>query len=213
MKNTQACIIKNIFFLLNLNLFLLIPLFVSAQSADAHYRMGLFKYNIRDFDGALRDFTRTVEISPNYEKAYEKLGLLKYRLEDYFGAVNDLTIAVGYFPDDAQSYYFRGLSKIQLNDFEGASEDFNHVLRIFPENELALNKLGYVNYLTGKYQEAIEYYNRAITSRETLGEAYFYRGLSKHRINDRLGGCSDLERANKLEYAEAFDEFVESMCD
>ncbi|MDD3875761.1 MAG: tetratricopeptide repeat protein [Bacteroidales bacterium] len=210
---TNFVLKKNDGILLIIWLFLLIPQFFYAQSADGYYRMGLFKYNIRDFDAALSNFSKAVEISPNYEKAYEKLGLLKYRLEDYNGAINDFTIAVGYFPDDANSFYFRGMAKIQIKNYTGAIEDFNKVLEIYPNNELALSKLGYVNYLIEMYAESIEFYDKALIIREDLGEAYFYRGMAKHKINDKLGGCADLERANKLEYSEAFDEFVESMCD
>jgi len=195
-------------------IFFLTITFISSigQNADSYYKMGLFKYNIRDYDAALRDFTRTAQISPSYEKVYEMLGLIKYRLEDYYGAIDDFTTSLGYFPDDANALYFRGMSKIQVLDYEGALADFEKIHEIFPDNALAYLKSGYVKYLQNEYEEAIAFYDSAIKANDSLGEAFFYRGMSKRQMGDEVDGCIDLNLANKLEYAEAFDEFVESLC-
>ena len=204
--------IKYKFILFSLCCFFVFPFYGLSQGADAYYKNGLFKFNIRDFDEALVDFNKVVEISPNYEKVYDKLGLIKYRLEDYRGAINDFSSTIRYFPDDMNAYYFRGLSKIKILDYEGALLDFNKILTLNPNNELALVKSGNIKYFQEKYQEAIDFYNSAIVQNESNGEAYFYRGLSKNKLSDKIGGCEDLNLANKLQYIEAFDEFVESMC-
>jgi tetratricopeptide (TPR) repeat protein len=155
---------------------------------------------------------KVVEISHDYEKVYDKLGLIKYRLEDYRGAINDFSFTIRYFPDDINAYYFRGLSKIKILDFESAILDFNKILDINPNNELAIVKTAYVKYLQEKYDEAIDLYTKVIVLNENSGEAYFYRGLSKYKKGDKKEGCIDLDLANKFLYIEAYDEFVESMC-
>ena len=138
--------------------------------------------------------------------------MIKYRLEDYRGAISDFSSTIRYFPDDINAYYFRGLSKIKVLDFDGALLDFTKILELSRNNELALVKSGYVKYKQEKNKEAIDFYNSAIVQNENNGEAFFYRGMSKSKLDDKQGSCEDLNLANKLQYIEAFDEFVESMC-
>lgn len=183
-----------------------------AQGAQTYYKMGLFKYNIRDFDNALIDFDNVVEISPNFEQVYQNRGLLKYRLEDYHGAIEDFSNAIDFVPSDLTSYFFRAMSKIELLDYAGALADFETILVFSPENTLAYTNVGYVYYLKEEHQLAIDNFDKALSINQEIGEAFFYRGMAKHYLGDEIGRCNDLKKANKLDYAEAFDEFVESFC-
>jgi len=41
--------------------------------------------------------------------------------------------------------------------------------------------------------------------------SYFERGLLKHKINDKAGGCADLKKALEMGYLEAYD-YVSDLC-
>jgi tetratricopeptide (TPR) repeat protein len=64
--------------------------FVSfSQTAREHLENGLDKYDLKDYYGAIADYTKAIEINPNSAKAYYRRGLEKYRLRDKNGSCQD----------------------------------------------------------------------------------------------------------------------------
>jgi tetratricopeptide (TPR) repeat protein len=64
---------------------------ISAQSNDAsdYLNRGVSKYFLDDYSGAIADYTKAIEIDPNYTSAYYSRGFSKYYLDDRFGACKD----------------------------------------------------------------------------------------------------------------------------
>ena len=77
-----------------------------------------------DFKGAIADYTKAIEINPNYGRAYNNRGNSKHNLKDYQGAIADYTKAIKIDPNDADYYYNRGNSKEELGDLKGACTDW-----------------------------------------------------------------------------------------
>lgn len=55
---------------------------------------GLGKFELGDDSGAIRDYTKAIELDPKYAEAYFARGLEKEKLEDNTGALADLNKAV-----------------------------------------------------------------------------------------------------------------------
>jgi len=62
--------------------------------------------------GAIQDFSKAIELSPNYTDAYISRGNAKADFKDYRGAIQDYTKAIELNPNIANAYYHRGLAKI-----------------------------------------------------------------------------------------------------
>ena len=66
-----------------------------AQSADDYVDRGVAKYRLRDYQGAIADYSKAIEINPQYADAYNNRGIAKYMiLGDYQGACADYKKAV-----------------------------------------------------------------------------------------------------------------------
>jgi tetratricopeptide (TPR) repeat protein len=63
---------------------------------------------------AIADYTKAIEINPNYASTYYNRGILKKDLKDYSGAIADYTKAIEINPNYAIAYYNRGNSKENL---------------------------------------------------------------------------------------------------
>jgi tetratricopeptide (TPR) repeat protein len=64
---------------------------LSAQSNDAsdYLNRGNSKYALKDYSGAIADYTKAIEIDPNFALAYYFRGVSKHSLDDRFGACKD----------------------------------------------------------------------------------------------------------------------------
>ena len=63
---------------------------------------------------AIADYTKAIEINPNYASTYYNRGILKKDLKDYSGAIADYTKAIELDPNFAFAYVNRGISKENL---------------------------------------------------------------------------------------------------
>ena len=61
-------------------------------SSDAHYyfRQGIAYYETGQYDNAISDFNKALEINPNYAEAYYNRGIINLRKQEYDKALDDL---------------------------------------------------------------------------------------------------------------------------
>lgn len=97
-------------------------------------------YNIRNHDGAIKDFLKVTELNPNSkdaEEAWRYLGKIKQADKNYRDAVNYYTRVLRFAPKDYETIYKRGECKFFLNDFKAAIKDFDACLEISNEYQYA----------------------------------------------------------------------------
>tara|TARA_B100000787_G_C16047490_1_gene229712 strand:- start:126 stop:608 length:483 start_codon:yes stop_codon:yes gene_type:complete len=104
-----------------------------ATSAESYFNRGMskdeLKYsrstkgNIIFNKGAIADYTKAIEIKPDYAEAFFNRGNSKYDLKDLKGAIADFTKTIEINPYHSPSYVRRGLSKFFLGNNYGACQD------------------------------------------------------------------------------------------
>ena len=85
---------------------------------------GYDKLQSKDYYGAISDFTKAIELDPDYAWFYLSRGASKYYLNDYYGAISDYTKAIEIYPNYDIAYKNRGISKEELGDLNGACADW-----------------------------------------------------------------------------------------
>ena len=118
--------------------------------AEDYFDQGYEKANRQDYKGAIEDYTKAIELKPDYAVAYNNRGNSRSNLSDNKGAIEDYNKAIELKPDDAEAYSNRGVSRSNLSDNKGAIEDYTKAIELKPD-----------------YADA--YYNRA-ASHEDLGD-------------------------------------------
>ena len=91
--------------------------------ATNFYNSGVEKHEKGDYQGAIADYNKAIEINPQYVNAYYNRGVAKYRSKDYQGAIADYTKVIEINPQFASAYSIRGASKYLLGDLKGACDD------------------------------------------------------------------------------------------
>jgi tetratricopeptide (TPR) repeat protein len=97
---------------------------VQAQVTGAYYNSGIDKSTRGDYQGAIADFTKVIELYPNEPKPYHYRGINKFNLKDYSGAIVDFDKAIGLNPKNGDTFYMRGMAKIGVKKRKEACADF-----------------------------------------------------------------------------------------
>src|SRR5256885_1863416 len=91
---------------------------VNAQTAKELYNSGLAKYEQKDYNGALQDLNRAIEMQPGFDKAWHNRGLVKYSMQDYAGAMADQDKAISLNPNYPNAYNDRGLIWMKQKNYD-----------------------------------------------------------------------------------------------
>jgi tetratricopeptide (TPR) repeat protein len=157
------------------------------QSFNAYLNRGGVKQAKGDFDGAIADYDKAIELDPNYAcHIYFRRGLAKVRKGDFDGAITDFDATIGSYPNDAIAYCDRGNAKVHKNDLDGAVADYDRALEIKPDFALAYRDLGGVADIRGEFDEAVIEYEKAIAfskSEEEAAYPRFRRNLAVRRLH------------------------------
>lgn len=82
-----------------------------------YYNNGMQKYDLKDFKGALSDFTLAIEYKKDFHEAYFMRGLIYGReIHKYNKSIKDFNKAIKYKPGYAEAYFNIGVTYRILDD-------------------------------------------------------------------------------------------------
>ncbi len=93
------------------------------NDADAYLKRGLAYAKKGQYDQAISDFTKALEINPRYAYAYNNRGLTYWNKGQYDQAISDFTKALEINPRDADAYVNRGVAYMSIGQYDKAWED------------------------------------------------------------------------------------------
>ena len=105
--------------------------------ANNSFNSGVDKYEQGDFQGAITDFSKAIEINPQDASAFLNRGVAKTKLGDYPGSIADFTKALEINPQYANALHNRGAAKAALGDYQGAIADYNKAIEVDPKDAVA----------------------------------------------------------------------------
>jgi len=141
------------------------------NNAQAYYNRGLVYYEEDQYDEAISNYTKAIEINPRYAAAYYYRGLAYYYKDHwiyynykgkYDQAISDLNKAIELNSRFAEAYYNRGLVYAEKRQYEQAISDYNKAIEINPHYTNAYFRRGRTYYNQGQYQRAIENFDQVL---------------------------------------------------
>lgn len=144
----------------------------SSEKERLYYLRGWAKMKKEEFDKAIDDFNKALEIDPTYRSALESRKDCKKSIEEHHGVIEDCNKLIQIDKYKEHKYIFdRALSKNKINDNHGAIEDYTILIK----KEMEINN---------------------ITVRTCL--SYNNRGVCKEKLNDLEGALKDYEYALRM---------------
>lgn len=132
------------------------------------------KYSLKQYESALIDFNRCIEIKPNID-AYVNRGLTKSALNDNQGAISDYTIAI----------------ELLKNNHELNAVNRNSLSTVYTNRSI-------IYFESKDYQLALNDANSALKWTPDYAKAYVARGLAKVKLGFKESGESDFDKAIEL---------------
>ena len=158
-----------------------------------YYRIANCYEELGDFDLALQNIERAMELDPNDDDYVSSKADLLYDMGRGQEAIETYTQYISLNPGFWGGYYRRGFLKDNLKDIDGAIEDYTSAIVLNPSYAYAYLGRADKYMLTGNREAAYQDYQMVIALDTILGEnncaQYAYLGLG------------DAERAKTFEYA------------
>jgi tetratricopeptide (TPR) repeat protein len=127
---------------------------VYAETAGEYLQNGNDSLNEGDFDQAIFDYTKALDINPNIAKAYDNRGVA-YALRGYPApAIADFTMAIANDPKDAEAYNNRGHAYAQKDNLTQAIADYTKAIDINTFYVKAYNNRELAFYMMKEYDKA-----------------------------------------------------------
>lgn len=170
----------------------------SAKLAADYFNNGLTKFDAKDYQGAITDFTQAIELNINDATYYNNRGSAKSNLKDYQSAITDFIQAIELNPNEAAYYHNRGLVKSNLKDYQSVIADCTQAIELNPNNAIYYNSRGDAKYNLKDYQGAVTDYTQAIELNSAKAIYYDSRGSAKSNLKDYQGAIADYTQAIEL---------------
>ena len=95
------------------------------ENASAYNSRGVTYYQKGQFDQAIKDFTKAIEIQPRYAEAYCYRGIAYHEKGQFDRAISDCNKAIEINPKLALAYNIRSRARFFKKEYEKAWEDVN----------------------------------------------------------------------------------------
>ena len=171
----------------------------------AFFKRGYCYLDINNYSLAFNDFENTVKLNESYITSYFNMAICLSKLNKQKDAIKYYSKFLKKYPDDIEAHI--GIIKCyrKIGNIKHAYELSLDALEIFKENIPKKENLFYESGLClldlEKYNEAIEYFDKAINlskKNSFLSECYFNKGLCFSKLNNKTNALMNFDKA--LEY-------------
>lgn len=170
--------------------------------AARYYELGHEKLQSGDWQGAVDDFTRAIELDARLQTHNSK----SVSGDRFAGSETGASEIFVSDPFTAAAYHSRAIAHAYLGELDEAVDDYQHALRIKPKWAEAYLNLGLAMLERKDYAGAIVDFTRAIQLKSTLVSAHHARGTAFMKQGRMEPAVVDFTNALKLDpgMAEAY---------
>jgi tetratricopeptide (TPR) repeat protein len=170
-----------------------------SQTSEEFYKIGLEKYDWKDYNGSIIAFTKAIELT-HFESDNQIRKKILEQLETKKQVAN----------------YFlkRGYSKFEIHDFESAEKDFWNVTMILPDFPEGHFQKGRAYFEFQEFSLSIFAFTETIEIDSSYAEAYFRRGLAKYELASPFSHKNEMlddSLTHSGNYNDAISDFTKSL--
>jgi tetratricopeptide (TPR) repeat protein len=169
-----------------------------AKTALSYNIRSIDLHSARDYDKAIAESNRAIELDPNNAKYYHQRAECYHEKKDYDQAISDRTCAIELEPTNGYYHQQRGVTYHWKNDYNQAMANYNRAIELEPNNALYYYSRGLIYRSKEDYDRAIADYTRAIELEPNNPKYYYARSISYHQKKDYDQAVADDTRAIEL---------------
>lgn len=165
--------------------------------ASAYVKRGTAYIQKGEYEKAIEDCTKAVELNPAHANAYINRGIAYDKKGNHDLAIKDYTKVLELELNNLFAYHNRGIAYINKNDHDKALEDFTKILERAPTNAEIHLFCGFAYRLKGEHDKAIEDFTKALELDPNYANAYLCRGFVYIDKENFLNAFKDFKEAVK----------------
>lgn len=149
---------------------------------------------------AIAEFTRVIELKPDYADAYWLRAVSYENINNYVSALADYDQLARLRPNDWTGWAQICWGHAYLN--RGLAEGLracDRALSLNPNDPNSFDGRGFINIRLGRFADAIANYDEALKREARLPGALYLRGIAKLRLGDAAGAKRDIGAAEAFE--------------
>ncbi|NOZ09753.1 MAG: tetratricopeptide repeat protein [Gammaproteobacteria bacterium] len=140
--------------------------------ANVYVQRGNIYFLMHDFDSAIWDFSKALDLDEATDLAYFGRGMARGRNGEIDAGIDDLTVYIERHPDSSLAYTKRGVRYLWKGDREHAFRDLSKAVVLNPANAEAHDDLGVVYALREEPVKAIGHFSATIKLDPSYQKAY-----------------------------------------
>lgn len=175
-----------------------------SDAAEEMYRNSVIHACNDEFELAIEEVSRAIEVSPNWSVPYSARASWYVDVANYQAALQDYTRAIQLLPEgstfsESTLLVDRGLVYENLQQYNEAINDYDEAIRIHPLFMNPYRARGRAYSIVGNYTLAISDFDHVIQSFPD-GSLYADRGLAYYRLGNNAQALEDWNQAESLGY-------------
>lgn len=95
------------------------------KTAQEFYQRGSWRTQNKEYREAIADFTKAIELNPQFVDAYLKRCEMRYKMGDNHGVLDDCYQVFNINPNVAKAHYYQGRARYSLGYTQPAIESYN----------------------------------------------------------------------------------------
>lgn len=147
------------------------------KNPNFHYQLGLVQLQTKDKNN-IESFKKTVAIDPFHLKGIKQLCKYYLKKGSWISFEKYNAIGLHNYPEDEVLINYKAQACFKQQQYKKAIIYFTKLYETDPENKFVLYRLGLSNHMLLKYDNAIEFYKKAIEQDATNGDYHTQIGLA-----------------------------------
>ncbi|HOX09465.1 MAG TPA: tetratricopeptide repeat protein [Candidatus Omnitrophota bacterium] len=177
-------------------------------TAREHFNKGIVYFNKHEYDHSIIQFTKAIQMNPQFCDAFKQRGNAFLKIGDYERAIWDYDRAIELNPKYPNLYLNRGSAYLRLDNTEKAIADYTKALELDPAFTMVYEGRANVYRDLHEYDKAIADYTRIIELEPTNAKAFYKRGymyLEKKEYTKAINSFNSALSLNPKYYNARFD--------
>lgn len=184
MKRMPVCIV-----IVSLCIFILLPLSGLCQMNQYRYfNRGKRYMEVGDYDKAIRDFSRAIELESKYVFAYTERGLAWEMKGFHEKALADYDKAVSINPEYGKTYKYRAFTWEAMGEYVKAIDDCKKAIELNPDDSEAFYQMGSIYCKQKDEKDALQFLEMAFKN-----GYHDFKTLEKDPVWDDVRNTSDFQ--------------------
>jgi serine/threonine protein kinase/tetratricopeptide (TPR) repeat protein len=161
------------------------------KEKENFYSLGTFYWGREDFDNAIKEFNRALELDPNYGEVHNYLGSTYDRMGDFSKAIEHLKKYVELNPGDANPVDSLAAGYFWMGNLDEAIATYKDALEIKPDFYMSFSGIGYIYALKEEYAEAMRWFDKYIAKAPPglQRRIYLWKGFCRYWLGS-LEDCN-----------------------